>query len=80
MLTVGAFLTLVIGVVGSGGPVAAVLLGAAYTVLGTVGFWWVRRRGRLGWSVAYVAVQLALALATFALDRASRPRSSSWSW
>ncbi len=68
VLTVGAFLTLVIGVVGSGGPLAAVALGAGYTVLGTVGFWWVRRRGRLGWSVAYVAVQLLLALATFALD------------
>jgi signal transduction histidine kinase len=68
VLTGGAFLTLVIGVVGSGGTVVAVLLGAAYTALGTVGFRWVRRRGRLGWSVAYVAVQLALAIATFALE------------
>ena len=68
VLTVGAFLTLVIGIVGSGGPLVAVALGAGYAVLGTVGFWWVRRRGRLVWSVAYVAVQLMLALATFALD------------
>jgi signal transduction histidine kinase len=68
VLTVGAFLTLVIGVVGSGGPLAAVALGAGYTLLGTVGFWGVRRRGRLVWSAAYVAVQLLLALATFALD------------
>jgi signal transduction histidine kinase len=68
VLTVGAFLTLVIGVVGSGGPVAAVLLGAAYTVQGTAGFWWVHRRGRLGWSAAYVGVQLVLALVIFALD------------
>jgi signal transduction histidine kinase len=68
VLTGGAFLTLVIGVVGSGGPIAAVLFGAAYTVLGTAGFWWVHRRGRLGWSAAYVAVQLLLALATFALE------------
>jgi signal transduction histidine kinase len=68
VLTGGAFLTLVIGVVGGGGPLAAVPLGAAYTLLGTVGFRWVSRRGQLGWSAAYVAVQLALAFATFALD------------
>ena len=68
VLTAGAFLTLVIAVVGSGGPVAALPLGAAYTLLGTAGFWWVRRRGRLAWSAAYVAVQLALAVTTFALQ------------
>jgi hypothetical protein len=44
VLTVGALLTLVIGIVGSGGPLVAVPLGVGYTVLGTVGFWWVRRR------------------------------------
>jgi len=67
VLTGGAFLTLVIGVAGSGGPVPAVLLGAAFTVLGTAGFVLVRRDGRLGWAVAYVVVQLPLAVATFAL-------------
>lgn len=68
VLTGGAFLTLVIGVVGDGGPLAAVPIGAAFAVLGTGGFRWVRRRGRLGWSAAYVAVQLALAFATFVLE------------
>jgi signal transduction histidine kinase len=68
VLAGGAFLTLVIGIVGSGGPVAAVPLGAAYSLLGTVGFWWVSRHGRLGWSAAYVAVQLALAFVAFALE------------
>jgi signal transduction histidine kinase len=68
VLTGGAFLTLVIGVVGSGGPVAALPLGAAYTLLASAGFWWVRRRGRLTWSAAYVVVQLGLAFSTFALQ------------
>ncbi len=68
VLTGGAFLTLVIAVVGSGGPPAALPLGAAYTLLATAGYWWVRRRARLPWSAAYVAVQLALAFATFALQ------------
>jgi signal transduction histidine kinase len=68
VLTGGAFLTLVIGVLGSGGPVLALAFGAAYTVVGVLGFEWVRRRERLTWSVAYVAVQLVLALTTFALE------------
>jgi signal transduction histidine kinase len=67
-LTGGAFLTLVIGVVGSGGPFLALPFGAAYAVLGTLGFELVRRRDRLGWSVAYVVVQLHLAFVTFAMD------------
>jgi signal transduction histidine kinase len=66
VLTGGAFLTLVVGVGAAGGPVTALLLGAAFTVLGTVCFGWVRRRGRLAWAVAYVVVQLPLAVATFA--------------
>jgi signal transduction histidine kinase len=67
-LTGGAFVTLVVGVVGSGGPFLALPFGAAYTVLGTVGFEWVRRRAQLKWSVVYVAVQLHLAVVTFAMD------------
>jgi hypothetical protein len=67
VLTGGAFLTLVVGVVGSGHPVPALLLGAVFTLLGTIGFGWVGRRGRLGWSVAYVVVQLVLAVAVFAM-------------
>ena len=38
VLTCGAFLTLVIGVVGAGKPVLTVVLGGLYTVLATVGF------------------------------------------
>jgi signal transduction histidine kinase len=68
VLACGAFLTLVIGIAGAGGPVAAVPLGAAYTLVATAGFWWVRRRGHPGWSAGYVAIQLALAFATFALE------------
>ncbi|OLT05891.1 two-component sensor histidine kinase [Pseudonocardia sp. CNS-004] len=68
VLTSGAFLTLVIGVVGGGGPFAAIPVGAAFTLLGVAAFGWVSRRGRLPLSAAYVTVQLALAFTTFALD------------
>lgn len=68
VLTGGAFLTLLIGAVGSGRPLLVVPLGAVYAVLGTAGFRWVRGRDRPAWSAAYVAVQLALAFATFALQ------------
>jgi signal transduction histidine kinase len=66
-LTGGAFLTLVIAVCGSH-EFIALPFGTAFAVLGTVGFARIRRVGRLGWSVAYVAVQLVLALATFAME------------
>jgi signal transduction histidine kinase len=65
-LTGGAFLTLVIGSVGSGDPYPVLLLGAMFTLLGIAGFAWVRRRAQLGWAVVYVAVQLASAIAVFA--------------
>lgn len=68
VLTCAAFLTLGIGAAGTPVVVPVVLLGAAFTLLGTVGFGWVRRRGRRAWAVAYVAVQLPLAVTTFALD------------
>lgn len=68
VLTGGAFLTLVIGVVGGGGPLAAVPVGAAYTLLSVAAFGWVSRRGRLPVSAGYVTVQLALAFTTFALE------------
>lgn len=68
VLTVGALLTIVLGVVGSGDPVASLWLGTAFTALATAGFAWVRRRDRLAWSVAYVGVALPLAFVTFAMD------------
>jgi len=67
VLTCGAFLTLVIAVVGSGRPLVTLPLGATFTLLGTAGFRWVRRRAHLAWSAAYVVVQLALTVTTFAL-------------
>ncbi len=68
VLTVGALLTIVLGVAASGDPAASLLLGGAFTVVATAGFAWVRRQDRLGWSVAYVAVALPLAFVTFAFD------------
>lgn len=53
LLTGGALLTMVLGVLGSGDPVPTLLLGAVFAVLGTAGFWWARRRGQLGWAVAF---------------------------
>jgi DNA-binding NarL/FixJ family response regulator len=46
MLTVGALLTLVVDVVGSGRPTVSLLLGGAFALLATVGFAWVQRRQR----------------------------------
>lgn len=68
VLTCGAFLSIVLGVLGSGEPVPSLVLGAVFTVLGTAGFGWVRGRGRLAWSAAYVAVQLPLAFVTFTIN------------
>ncbi|MFD1531004.1 hypothetical protein [Pseudonocardia aurantiaca] len=59
-----------IGVLAPGPPVA-MLLGAVFTILGTVGFAWVRRRERLRWSVVYAAVQLPQAVAVSRTTRAS---------
>ncbi|AXB43700.1 sensor histidine kinase [Amycolatopsis albispora] len=67
-LTGGAFLTLVIGALASREPLWVIPLGAVFTALGTAGFLWVHRRERLGWSIAYVAVQLPLAYAVFSYD------------
>lgn len=66
VLTGGAYLTLLIGVLGTGYPTPVLLLGAAFTLVSLVAFPWLRRRGRLGLSVVYVLVQLALAVAVFA--------------
>lgn len=68
VLTVGALLTIVLGVAGSGDPVASLLLGIAFAVLATAGFVRVRARDRRAWSVGYVALALPLAVATFVTD------------
>ena len=67
LLTGGALLTLVLGVVGGGDPVAVLPLGAAFALLATLGFRWVLARGRRWWSAAYVLVGLVLASVVFAL-------------
>lgn len=69
-LTLGAFLTLVIGVVGAGLPLVSLLIAAAFAVLATAGFRWVARRGRAV-AYAYVAVQLALGYLVFGLSGAA---------
>ncbi len=46
LLTVGAFLALLIGVLAAGGLREVVVLGAVFTVVGTVGFSWVVRHGQ----------------------------------
>jgi signal transduction histidine kinase len=68
VLTAGAFLTLVIGAVGSPERVPAMLVAVAFTALSIGAFPWVAGRGRLGWSLAYLAVQLPVAVVTFTLD------------
>ncbi|GAB2756547.1 sensor histidine kinase [Amycolatopsis magusensis] len=68
LLTGGAFLTLAVGALASAEPVWAMLLGAVFATVGTAGFAWVRRRGQLGWSIAYVVLQLPLAYTVFVFD------------
>jgi signal transduction histidine kinase len=65
VLTVGAFLTIVIGAAGSSHPVASVTLGAIFALLAIVGFDRVQRQRRALLSYAYVAVQLVLGYALF---------------
>jgi signal transduction histidine kinase len=71
VLTVGAFLTLVVGAAGSGHPVASVALGAVFGLLATVGFEWVQRRHRPVLSYVYVAVQLTVGYALFGVSGAA---------
>ncbi|MFJ9787784.1 sensor histidine kinase [Amycolatopsis sp. NPDC101161] len=68
VLTCGAFLSIVLGVFGSGEPVLSLVLGAVFAVLATAGFGWVRTQGRTTWSAAYVGVQLPLAFVTFTIN------------
>lgn len=67
LLTGGALLTLVLGVVGGGDPVAVLPLGVAFALLATLGFRWVQGRGRRLWSAIHIVVGLVLASVVFAL-------------
>ncbi|MEJ2864947.1 sensor histidine kinase [Actinomycetospora flava] len=66
LLTGGALLTLVLGVVGGGDPVVVLPLGLAFALLATLAFRWVERRGRRWWSAGYVVAGLVLASVIFA--------------
>jgi signal transduction histidine kinase len=66
LLTGGALLTLVLGVVGGGDPVVVLPLGVAFALLATLGFRWVERRARRWWSAGYVLAGLVLASVIFA--------------
>jgi signal transduction histidine kinase len=68
VLTFGALLTLVIGVVASGESLPSLVLGAVFTALAIAGFSWVRARNQLAWSLGYVAVQLPIAFVVFSLN------------
>src|ERR1700754_4165888 len=68
VLTFGALLTLLIGVVASGESLPSLVLGAVFTALATAGFSWVRARDQLAWSLRYVAVQLPIAFVVFSLN------------
>ncbi|WP_086824444.1 sensor histidine kinase [Allokutzneria sp. NRRL B-24872] len=68
VLTCGAYFTLAIGALASGEALEAVPLGALFTLLATVGFAWVRRKGQLAWSIPYMLVALPLAFAVFSID------------
>ncbi|MEU7885567.1 sensor histidine kinase [Microbispora bryophytorum] len=68
VLTFGALLTLLIGVVASGESLPSLVLGAVFTALATAGFSWVRARNQLAWSLGYVAVQLPIAFVVFSLN------------
>jgi signal transduction histidine kinase len=65
LLTVGAFLALVVGVLGSSRSALLLVPGAAFLVLATGGFAWVTRTRRPVLRYVYVAVLLGLGLVAF---------------
>jgi hypothetical protein len=65
LLTMGAFLALVVGVLGSGRSALLLVPGAAFLVLATGGFAWVTRTRRPVVRYVYVAVLLGLGLVAF---------------
>ena len=69
VLTSATFVVVLLGLPTSGEPVLAAALGLAFTVLATVGFAAVRRRGRVA-GAAYVAVALVLGFAVFVATNA----------
>lgn len=67
-LTVAAYLTLVIDVVGEHRPAFSLLPGAAFVIAATLGFVWVERRRARWLAYAHIVVLFLLGLAVFAAD------------
>jgi signal transduction histidine kinase len=73
VLTIGAFLTLVVEATGFDQPLPAITLAAAYSAVAVVGYGWIARRApsrRWGVAVPYVLVQLALGYLVFGVSAA----------
>jgi signal transduction histidine kinase len=70
-LAAAAFLTLAVGATDAHRPAAALIAGAAYVAIATVGFAWVQRRARLSLSIVYIVVQIWLGSTTFVLSGAT---------
>lgn len=70
-LTVAAYLTLVVDVVGGHKPAVSLLPGSAFLLASTLGFAWVSRRRARWIAYAYITGLFALAVAVFATSVAS---------
>jgi signal transduction histidine kinase len=70
-LTVAAFATLVIDVLGDGRSPLSLPPAAAFVLLATFGYGWVEQRGERRYAYAYVSVLLLLGLGVFAFSAAS---------
>ncbi|HEU4349163.1 MAG TPA: sensor histidine kinase [Actinoplanes sp.] len=70
-LTLAAYITLVIDVVGVDRPAASLLPGTAFLLIATLGFTWVERRPRAWPRYLHVVVLLLLGYAVFALSEVS---------
>lgn len=73
LLTLGAFLTLVVEATGFDGPLPAIALAAVYSAGAVVGYGWIDRQApsrRRALAVPYVVVQLALGYLVFGVSPA----------
>ncbi|MBG0564612.1 sensor histidine kinase [Actinoplanes aureus] len=70
-LTVAAYLTLLVDVLGDNRPAASLLPATAFLLVATLGFEWVQRRGGRWAGYAHVAVLFLIGFAVFAVSEAS---------
>jgi signal transduction histidine kinase len=66
-----AFLTLVVGVLGSDSSAVSLVPGGVFVLLGTAGFEWVHRRNGPALAAGYVVLQLAIGYATWVTSGAA---------